>query len=108
MPSLQQSVGGKFEPIMIPAAEVEQQVTIFIPHKWHSNKIKKVQYLDLDLDDCEEKVDTLKSKKGGESEPRTVYKTVDFIKTDAFNRTRMKVEEYKYNIKPEGKKPGSE
>ena len=32
---------------------------------------------------------------GGE----TVYKTVDFIKTEAFNRTRQKVEEYKYNIK---------
>ena len=29
----------------------------------------------------------------------TVYKTVDFLKTEAFNRTRQKVEEYKYNIK---------
>ena len=38
-----------------------------------------------------------------EEEPGTVYKTVDFIKTEAFNRTRQKVEEYKYNIKPESK-----
>ena len=34
-------------------------------------------------------------------EKETVYKTVDFVKTEAFNRTRQKVEEYKYNIRQE-------
>ena len=29
----------------------------------------------------------------------TVYKTVDFLKTEAFNRTRQTVEKNKYNIK---------
>lgn len=36
---------------------------------------------------------------GGGGGGETVYKTVDFVKTEAFNRTRQKVEEYKYNIK---------
>ena len=30
--------------------------------------------------------------------PGTVYKTVDFIKTEAFNRTKKNVEEKRYNI----------
>lgn len=86
MPSLQQSTGGKWDPLMIPAIDVLEQ---------------QVQYLDLDLpgsQTVERKVD-----KVGEVVPATVYKTVDFIKTEAFNRTRQKVEEYKYNIKPAGK-----
>jgi len=80
MPSLQQS-GGTF---MIPCEPVLDHC---------------VQYLDLDLS-------TPAASSSGpkkEEEPGTVYKTVDFIKTEAFNRTRQKVEEYKYNIKPETK-----
>lgn len=86
MPSLQQSVGGRWDPLMIPATDVEQQV----------------QYLDLDLPDSDERV-VERKKKAEEETSQTVYKTVDFIKTEAFNRTRQKVEEYKYNIKPDGK-----
>jgi len=80
MPSLQQS-GGTF---MIPCEPVLDHC---------------VQYLDLDLSTPSTKTATPKR----EEEPGTVYKTVDFIKTEAFNRTRQKVEEYKYNIKPESK-----
>jgi len=80
MPSLQQS-GGTF---MIPCEPVLDHC---------------VQYLDLDLSTPAPSTATPKR----EEEPGTVYKTVDFIKTEAFNRTRQKVEEYKYNIKPESK-----
>jgi len=80
MPSLQQS-GGTF---MIPCEPVLDHC---------------VQYLDLDLSTPAASTATPKR----EEEPGTVYKTVDFIKTEAFNRTRQKVEEYKYNIKPESK-----
>ena len=29
--------------------------------------------------------------------PNTVYKTVDFVKTEAFNKTKKDVEDIKYN-----------
>ena len=83
MPSLQQSTGGKWDPLMIPAHDMRDQA---------------VQYLDLDLP----MIDPSFSETGVQvrnSDESTVYKTVDFIKTEAFNRTRQKVEEYKYNIK---------
>jgi len=85
MPSLQQSTGGRWDPLMIPAQDMRDQA---------------VQYLDLDLPITDtslgEGVDRVQSRNNDVS---TVYKTVDFIKTEAFNRTRQKVEEYKYNIK---------
>jgi len=79
----------KWDPILIPAKELTENA---------------VQYLDLDLapadgsfTDCPltDRSSSRLRTGGGE----TVYKTVDFIKTEAFNRTRQKVEEYKYNIK---------
>lgn len=63
-----------------------------------SRKFGEVQYLDLDL----ESVDSTVSgpglvKKSSENlhtpSTATVYKTVDFLKTEAFNRTRMEIEE---------------
>lgn len=79
----------KWDPILIPAKELTENA---------------VQYLDLDLAPGDtsfsdlpmtDRSNTRLRTGGGE----TVYKTVDFIKTEAFNRTRQKVEEYKYNIK---------
>jgi len=70
---------------MIPAQEMIDQ---------------SVQYLDLDLPESsnqESGVSGVPQKK----QTNTVYKTVDFLKTEAFNRTRQKVEEYRYNIKPD-------
>jgi len=85
MPSLQQSTGGRWDPLMIPAQDMRDQA---------------VQYLDLDLPitdtSLSEGVERVQNRSNDVS---TVYKTVDFIKTEAFNRTRQKVEEYKYNIK---------
>ena len=93
MPSLntQSYVGsnGRWDPILIPASELQNNA---------------VQYLDLDLpvtdtsfNDTGALSDRSLSRMRGAEE--TVYKTVDFVKTEAFNRTRQKVEEYKYNIK---------
>lgn len=81
MPSLQQSEGTFMIPCTDPALD-------------HC-----VQYLDLDLP----APGSSSSVPKDEQHPSTVYKTVDFIKTEAFNRTRQKVEEYKYNIKPDSK-----
>merc|ERR1719232_199391 len=98
MPSLGQQAAtatdGSWNPIMIPASEL------------HENA---VEYLDLDLPPTDS---SLVDVPGGGSnlidrqhnlakEKETVYKTVDFVKTEAFNRTRQKVEEYKYNIRQE-------
>lgn len=54
----------------------------------------EIQYLDLDLEDS-----SLQSPKSPDRGPihhlqasSTVYKTVDFLKTEAFNRTRLTVE----------------
>jgi len=98
MPSLQtQNMSGKWDPIIIPASELRDNA---------------VQYLDLDLPVTDSsfvepgnQVGSLSDRSGSMPKgPRvkgaeTVYKTVDFVKTEAFNRTRQKVEEYKYNIK---------
>ena len=88
---------GKWDPIIIPASELRDNA---------------VQYLDLDLPVTDSsfvepgnQVGSLSDRSGSMPKgPRvkgaeTVYKTVDFVKTEAFNRTRQKVEEYKYNIK---------
>jgi len=83
MPSLQQSTGGKWDPLMIPAHDMRDQA---------------VQYLDLDLPIGEPSMEEVE-RINRNNDASTVYKTVDFLKTEAFNRTRQKVEEYKYNIK---------
>ncbi|XP_011684522.1 PREDICTED: protein daughter of sevenless isoform X2 [Wasmannia auropunctata] len=57
-----------------------------------SNRLVVLQYLDLDLEATESfSSSTLPP---AQSLPNTtVYKTVDFVKTEAFNRTRQRVEE---------------
>uniref|UniRef100_A0A146ME69 Protein daughter of sevenless n=2 Tax=Lygus hesperus TaxID=30085 RepID=A0A146ME69_LYGHE len=55
-------------------------------------KKKEIQYLDLDLDSSENGTHTSASEAS-----LTVYKQVDFVKTEAFNRTRQKVEEERNN-----------
>lgn len=66
--------------------------------KESSKKFSEIQYLDLDL----ESTDSNQSgpglvKKSSENvhtpSTATVYKTVDFLKTEAFNRTRIEIEE---------------
>eukprot|EP00092_Neocalanus_flemingeri_P038986 GFUD01042440.1.p1 GENE.GFUD01042440.1~~GFUD01042440.1.p1 ORF type:complete len:583 (+),score=143.25 GFUD01042440.1:110-1750(+) len=84
MPSLQQSTGGKWDPLMIPAHDMRDQA---------------VQYLDLDLPIPDTSMGGEVDRVNRENDVSTVYKTVDFIKTEAFNRTRQKVEEYRYNKK---------
>jgi len=84
MPSLQQSTGGKWDPLMIPAHDMRDQA---------------VQYLDLDLPITDTSIGEVERIQNRNNDVSTVYKTVDFLKTEAFNRTRQKVEEYKYNIK---------
>lgn len=87
MPSLQQStLGGKWDPFMIPAQEMIDQ---------------SVQYLDLDLPETSNQESGVSGAPQKMKQTNTVYKTVDFMKTEAFNRTRQKVEEYRYNIKPD-------
>ena len=59
-----------------------------------SRRLDEIQYLDLDLDtDCA--LQSPKSPDRGQIHQvsSTVYKTVDFLKTEAFNRTRLTVEE---------------
>ncbi|XP_065214666.1 GRB2-associated-binding protein 1-like [Planococcus citri] len=62
-----------------------------------SNKFSEIQYLDLDLDSSDSSNASglvNKSTKNVHSPATaTVYKTVDFIRTEAFNRTRIEVEE---------------
>ncbi|XP_014262242.1 GRB2-associated-binding protein 1 [Cimex lectularius] len=63
----------------------------FAPMSIRGGKQKEIQYLDLDLD-------TLDSTNPSTSESsNTVYKEVDFVKTEAFNRTRQRVEEERKN-----------
>ncbi|KAL0099935.1 hypothetical protein PUN28_019985 [Cardiocondyla obscurior] len=66
-----------------------QDHNTFIPA---SNRLVVLQYLDLDLEATESfNSSTLPL---AQSIPNTtVYKTVDFVKTEAFNRTRQRVEE---------------
>lgn len=100
MPSLQhcQGGGGRWDPLMIPAQEMLDS---------------KIQYLDLDLPAAnsleEEAAAVLQQQQqhhpGGETsrdrDTATVYKTVDFIKTEAFNRTRINVEENRSKMNPD-------
>ncbi|XP_050452790.1 GRB2-associated-binding protein 2 [Cataglyphis hispanica] len=67
-----------------------QDHTTFIPAS--NRRLVVLQYLDLDLEATESfSSSTLPS---AQSPPNTtVYKTVDFLKTEAFNRTRQRVEE---------------
>jgi GRB2-associated-binding protein 1 len=66
----------------------------FIP----ATRFQELQYLDLDLESCDagssaaSTAQTLKSPERVQP-TSTVYKTVDFVKTVAFNRTRQEVEE---------------
>ena len=65
----------------------------------------EIQYLDLDLDSIDTASSVSKAgvpngglvKKSSENvhtpATATVYKTVDFLKTEAFNRTRIEIEE---------------
>ncbi|XP_011880032.1 PREDICTED: protein daughter of sevenless isoform X2 [Vollenhovia emeryi] len=65
-----------------------QDQNSFIPA---SNRLVVLQYLDLDLEATDFTSSTLPS---AQTLPNTtVYKTVDFVKTEAFNRTRQRVEE---------------
>jgi GRB2-associated-binding protein 1 len=65
----------------------------FIP----ATRFQELQYLDLDLewDAASATSSTTQIPKSPErvQSTSTVYKTVDFVKTEAFNRTRQEVEE---------------
>lgn len=55
-----------------------------------SKRLDEIQYLDLDLN----KADNSPSPLPAQITPtQTVYKFVDFVKTEAMNRVRQKVEE---------------
>ncbi|XP_065199794.1 GRB2-associated-binding protein 1-like [Planococcus citri] len=63
-----------------------------------SKKFSEIQYLDLDLDSSDNANNNSglvnKSTKNVHSPATaTVYKTVDFVRTEAFNRTRIEIEE---------------
>ncbi|KAF7987525.1 hypothetical protein HCN44_003287 [Aphidius gifuensis] len=65
-----------------------QDQNSFIP----ASRAGMLQYLDLDLDVSDNFATT--TLPPAQSPPNTtVYKTVDFLKTEAFNRTRQRVEE---------------
>ncbi|XP_076676097.1 uncharacterized protein LOC143373090 [Andrena cerasifolii] len=67
-----------------------QDQNAFIPAS--NRRLVVLQYLDLDLEATESF--TSSSLPPTQSPPNTtVYKTVDFLKTEAFNRTRQRVEE---------------
>jgi GRB2-associated-binding protein 1 len=66
----------------------------FIP----ATRFQELQYLDLDLECCDAGSSVASTTQTQKSPERvqptsTVYKTVDFVKTVAFNRTRQEVEE---------------
>lgn len=67
-----------------------QDHNAFIPAS--NRRLVVLQYLDLDLEAKESfsssTLSTIQSPPNN-----TVYKTVDFLKTEAFNRTRQRVEE---------------
>ncbi|XP_058804375.1 GRB2-associated-binding protein 2-like isoform X2 [Phymastichus coffea] len=68
----------------------EEDQNSFIPAS--SRKFVDLQYLDLDLESSQtSNAPTLLPVQSSPSS--TVYKTVDFVKTEAFNRTRQRVEE---------------
>jgi hypothetical protein len=79
-----------------------------------TEEIQEIQYLDLDHLESDSSLQSPKSPERGvlmhhhhtlphhhshhshHQASSTVYKTVDFIKTEAFNRTRLKVEVDRY------------
>ncbi|XP_015593344.1 GRB2-associated-binding protein 2 [Cephus cinctus] len=68
-----------------------QEHNNFIPAS-SNRRLVVLQYLDLDLEATESFASS--SLPVAQSPPNTtVYKTVDFLKTEAFNRTRQRVEE---------------
>lgn len=74
----------------------ESKNNFFIPS---GKKFPEIQYLDLDL---ESDVGTATSGSTQTAVPTTtVYKTVDFLKTEAFNRTRQEVEEERNKLPAE-------
>ncbi|XP_066583586.1 protein daughter of sevenless isoform X2 [Prorops nasuta] len=67
-----------------------QENNTFIPAS--NRRLVVLQYLDLDLEASESFASS--ALPPAQSPPNTtVYKTVDFLKTEAFNRTRQRVEE---------------
>ncbi|XP_058798624.1 uncharacterized protein LOC131668456 isoform X2 [Phymastichus coffea] len=62
----------------------------FIPASAHG--LLHLQYLDLDLEKSENGDNATSAQSSQASLSATVYKTVDFTKTEAFNKTRQKVE----------------
>ncbi|NP_001135927.1 daughter of sevenless-like [Nasonia vitripennis] len=67
-----------------------QDQNTFIPAS--SRKFVDIQYLDLDLGTSDNS-SALTGPPAQSPPSSTVYKTVDFLKTEAFNRTRQRVEE---------------
>lgn len=64
----------------------------FIPAS--TRRLLHLQYLDLDLEKSENGNNAASAQASSQASlATTVYKTVDFIKTEAFNRTRQKVEQ---------------
>lgn len=71
----------------------------------HDKKFREIQYLDLDLDSADTSSVTggsalVKKLSENVTSPSTAteYKTVDFLKTEAFNRTRIEVEEERHRL----------
>ncbi|KAL0273217.1 UNVERIFIED_CONTAM: hypothetical protein PYX00_005946 [Menopon gallinae] len=63
-----------------------------------ATKKMEIQYLDLDLNSIENLNNTTTQPAAPTT---TVYKTVDFLKTEAFNRTRQEVEEERNKLPAE-------
>lgn len=57
-----------------------------------SKHFEKLQYLDLDLESDAYNSSMNSTQPPKSPGPQTVYKTVDFVKTEAFKRTRQGVE----------------
>jgi len=77
---------------MSKTTELNSQRGLMIPAQ---NLVgQSIEYLDLDLPDLH-----ATRRKVNKEDPGTVYKTVDFIKTEAFNNTRKNVDLFKYNNK---------
>jgi len=83
MPSMQpnNTGDGKWDPIMIPAQDM-------IGHS--------IEYLDLDLPSGHPKSSEQPEARSEVEDAGTVYKTVDFVKTEAFNKTKQNVEDERY------------
>ncbi|XP_017879365.1 GRB2-associated-binding protein 2 isoform X2 [Ceratina calcarata] len=70
----------------------QQDQNTFIPAS-SNRRLVMLQYLDLDLEATENFTSSLGLPQTQSPPNTTVYKTVDFLKTEAFNRTRQRVEE---------------